>query len=194
MVRPGGSRSSGQVEEALVPDALVLNATYEPLCVVPLRRAVVLVLAEKATVLETGEAVLHSERLAVPAPSVVRLSRYVRVPYRHAAPLTRRTVFERDGHRCAYCSCRAETIDHVIPRSRGGAHEWNNVVAACSRCNHRKADRLLSELGWSLPFRPCAPASTVAVLFGYARRDPAWEPYLLSMPSPVRVVSQAAAG
>jgi 5-methylcytosine-specific restriction endonuclease McrA len=161
-----------------VSDSLVLNATYEPLCVVSLRRAVVLVLAEKATVIEASDAVLHSERLALAAPSVVRLSRYVRVPYRHAAPLTRRAVFERDGHRCAYCTGRAETLDHVVPRSRGGAHSWANVVAACSRCNHRKADRLLAELGWALPFAPRPPASTVALLVGYARREPAWEPYL----------------
>ncbi len=157
---------------------LVLNATYEPLCVVPLRRAVVLVLAEKATVIETGDEVLHSADLEVPAPSVVRLSRYVRVPYRHQVPVSRRAIFQRDGSRCAYCEGKAETVDHVVPKSRGGLHEWTNVVAACARCNHRKADRLLSELGWTLPFVPRAPASTVALIVGYARRDPAWTPYL----------------
>lgn len=157
---------------------LVLNATYEPLCVVPLRRAVVLVLAEKATVLEAGSGVLRSARQTLPIPSVVRLARYVRVPYRHAVPLTRRTVLERDGHRCAYCPRRAETVDHVVPRSRGGTHSWPNVVAACSRCNHRKGDRLLAEIGWSLGFTPAQPPATVALLVGLAARDPAWEPYL----------------
>lgn len=157
---------------------LVLNATYEPLCVVPLRRAVVLVLAEKATVVEEGSGVLHSERISLPAPSVVRLSRYVRVPFRRDVPLSRRAVFERDDWTCAYCHTRAETLDHVVPRSRGGLHEWTNVVAACRRCNHRKADRLLAELGWALSPPPRAPASTVALLVGYARRDPAWTPYL----------------
>lgn len=170
---------------------LVLNATYEPLCVVPLRRAVVLVLAEKATVLEVGAGVLRSARTAVPAPSVVRLSRYVRVPYRHAAPLTRRAVMQRDGHRCVYCSAKAETIDHVVPRSRGGAHEWANVVAACARCNARKADRLLAEIGWSLPAPPCAPVGTVALLVGYARRDPAWTPYLAPWWAPAPVALTA---
>ena len=158
--------------------ALVLNATYEPLCVVPLRRAVVLVLAEKAVIVEAGLGMLHSATTAVRVPSVVRLARYVRVPYRHEVPLTRRAVLERDAHRCAYCGVRADTVDHVRPRSRGGLHVWTNVVAACSRCNHRKGDRLLAELGWHLPLLPVQPPATVAVVMGWARRDPAWEPYL----------------
>src|ERR1700742_3800690 len=115
--------------------ALVLNATYEPLCVVPMRRAVVLVLAEKAVVLEAGETVMHSASASIQVPSVVRLSRYVRVPYRRDVPLTRRAVLDRDAHTCVYCGVRADTIDHVRPRSRGGQHHWTNVVAACARGN-----------------------------------------------------------
>ena len=103
-----------------MPGALVLNATYEPLCVVPLRRAVVLVLAEKAVVVESGDGVMRSARASMPVPSVVRLSRYVRVPYRREVPLTRRAVLDRDRHACVYCGSRADTIDHVRPRSRGG--------------------------------------------------------------------------
>ena len=157
---------------------LVLNATYEPLCVVPLKRAVVLVLAEKAVVVEPGSTVMHSERLAITAPSVVRLSRYVRVPYRREVPLTRRAVLERDGHTCVYCRAKADTIDHVRPRSRGGQHQWSNVVAACARCNHRKGDRLLGELGWRLPVPPAAPPPTVAVVMGWTAREPTWARYL----------------
>lgn len=158
--------------------ALVLNATYEPLCVVPLRRAVVLVLAEKAVVVEAGQSLLHSERLTIAAPSVVRLSRYVRVPYRREAPLTRRAVLDRDGHECVYCGQRADTIDHVRPRSRGGLHTWTNVVGACARCNHRKGDRLLAEIGWHLPAPPVQPPATVAVVMGWAKREPSWQRYL----------------
>jgi 5-methylcytosine-specific restriction endonuclease McrA len=158
--------------------ALVLNATYEPLCVVPLRRAVVLVLAEKAIVVEAGESFLHSERLTVQAPSVVRLSRYVRVPYRREVPLTRRAVLERDAHACAYCGGRADTIDHVRPRSRGGLHVWTNVVAACARCNHRKGDQLLTELSWHLAVPPQQPPATVAVVMGWGKREPSWQRYL----------------
>jgi 5-methylcytosine-specific restriction endonuclease McrA len=158
--------------------ALVLNATYEPLCVVPLRRAVVLVLAEKAVVVEAGETVMHSERLTVPVPTVVRLAHYVRVPYRREVPLTRRAVLDRDRHGCAYCGSRADTIDHVRPRSRGGTHVWTNVVAACARCNHRKGDRLLGELGWHLRLTPVQPPATVAVVMGWATREPSWQRYL----------------
>ena len=157
--------------------ALVLNATYEPLCVVPLRRAVILVLAEKATILETGQRTLHSERIDVPAPTVVLLSRYVRVPYRRSVPLSRRAVLQRDAHACVYCAAKAETIDHVVPRSRGGRHVWTNVVAACRKCNHKKADRLLIEIGWTMSVKPQPPRGTVALLVGYAKREPSWEPY-----------------
>jgi 5-methylcytosine-specific restriction endonuclease McrA len=158
--------------------ALVLNATYEPLCVVSLRRAVVLVLAEKAVVIEATSDLMHSERLTVPIPTVVRLARFVRVPYRREVPLTRRAVLERDAHRCAYCGIKADTIDHVRPRSRGGAHVWTNVVAACARCNHRKGDRLLAELGWHATVTPVQPPSTVAIVMGWTVREPSWEPYL----------------
>jgi 5-methylcytosine-specific restriction endonuclease McrA len=158
--------------------SLVLNATYEPLCVVPLRRAVVLVLAEKAVVVEEADGTLRSERMIITAPSVVRLSRFVRVPYRARVPMSRRGVLNRDGGRCAYCDGRADTIDHVVPRSRGGLHAWENVVAACARCNHRKADRLLAELGWALPFRPAPPVVSGSFAGGHGARLPAWEPYL----------------
>ncbi|MEP6599663.1 MAG: HNH endonuclease [Actinomycetota bacterium] len=158
--------------------ALVLNATYEPLCVVPLRRAVVLVLAEKAVVVEAGDDVMRSARTSIQVPTVVRLSHYVRVPYRREVPLTRRAVLDRDGHACVYCGIRAETIDHVRPRSRGGQHVWTNVVAACARCNHRKGDRLIGELGWHLSATPLQPPATVAVVLGWAKRDPAWQRYL----------------
>ena len=158
--------------------ALVLNATYEPLCVVPLRRAVVLVLAEKAVVVEAGEGLMRSEHTSMPVPTVVRLSHYVRVPYRREVSLTRRAVLDRDGHACVYCGHKADTIDHVRPRSRGGEHIWTNVVAACARCNHRKGDRLLSELGWHLSPPPQQPPATVAVVLGWTKKEPAWQRYL----------------
>ena len=111
--------------------ALLLNASFEPLCVVPMRRAVVLVLKEKAEIVARNGAELHSERVTLPVPSVIRLHHFVRVPYRNRVPLSRRAVFARDGHRCQYCNRAAENIDHVVPRSRGGPHAWDNVVASC---------------------------------------------------------------
>lgn len=158
---------------------LILNASYEPLGVIPLRRAVVLVLAEKAVVLAEGVDAVHSATLTLQAPAVVLLARYVKVPHRRAVPLTRRAVLSRDAHTCVYCGLRGDTLDHVVPRSRGGVHTWTNVVTACARCNHKKADRLLSEIGWALPFTPSQPTGVVSLLAGRtARVDPAWEPYL----------------
>jgi len=159
--------------------ALLLNASYEPLCVVPSRRAVVLVLTSKAVVLEASDRSLHSERLTLSEPVVIRLTRYVRVPYRSRAPLSRQGVLARDGHRCQYCGHAAETLDHVIPRSRGGRHVWENLVAACRRCNHTKADRTLDELGWTLRSgQPDAPRGAARLLLGHGRYEPAWAPFL----------------
>jgi 5-methylcytosine-specific restriction endonuclease McrA len=158
--------------------ALVLNASYEPLCVVPGRRAVVLLLTDKAVAVAEGDGTLHSERRAVPVPVVVRLTRYVRVPYAAAVPLTRRAVFARDGGRCQYCSAPATSLDHVVPRSRGGAHTWENVVSACARCNHVKADRNVAELGWRLRRPPVAPTGPAWRVVGAKRLDPRWRPFL----------------
>lgn len=163
--------------------ALLLNASWEPLCVVPLRRAVVLVLTEKADIVAEADGTVRSVSTSVPTPSVIRLRRYVRVPYRGRLPLTRRNVMVRDEDRCAYCDGRASTVDHVVPRSRGGANSWENVVAACGPCNHRKGSKLLSELGWSLRREPFAPHGTRWVLIGLAQRDPTWAPYLPGVPA-----------
>ncbi len=163
-------------------EALVLNATYEPLCVVPGRRAVVLVLTDKAFAVTTTDDVLHSARTELAVPAVVRLARYVRVPYRATVPLTRKAVFARDGGRCVYCGATATSLDHVVPRSRGGAHAWDNVVSACGRCNHVKADRAVSEMGWRLRRQPVAPTGAAWRVVGSARLDPRWRPYLDGLP------------
>lgn len=159
-------------------DALVLNATYEPLCVVSQRRAIVLVLTSKAVVVEDGEGWLRSPNRRVDIPAVVRLARFVRVPYRADVPLTRKGVLARDGHRCAYCGAPATSLDHVVPRSRGGPHSWDNVVAACARCNHTKADRSVADMGWRLRSAPRAPSGTAWRVLGTRRVDPRWSDYL----------------
>ncbi|MHB2023463.1 MAG: HNH endonuclease [Mycobacteriales bacterium] len=159
--------------------ALVLNSTYEPLGVVGSRRAVVLVLTHKAVGVEFHEdLVLRSERARLAVPSVVRLNRFVRVPYRASIPLTRRAVFARDGGRCVYCNAPATSLDHVIPKSRGGRHEWDNVVSCCRRCNHAKADRAISELGWPLRQLPRAPTGLAWRVIGAGRVLPQWASYL----------------
>jgi 5-methylcytosine-specific restriction endonuclease McrA len=166
--------------EAALSDALVLNATYEPLCVVSGRRAVVLVITARAVSLEASATVLHAERTAVAVPAVVRLTRFVKVPYRAVVPITRKGVLARDGHRCVYCGAAATSLDHVVPKSRGGEHSWENVVAACGRCNHTKADRPLHEMGWRMPRPPSAPTGAAWRILGSRRLDPTWLPFLQS--------------
>ena len=156
----------------------MLNASFEPLCVVSVRRAVVLVLKEKAEIVSRDDAVLHSERMRMPVPNVIRLTHFVRVPYRSRVPLSRRAVFARDGHRCQYCSRPAENIDHVVPRSRGGEHSWENVVASCRPCNARKEDRLLHECDLVLRRVPVMPHATVWLVAAVGHVDPTWEAYL----------------
>jgi len=157
---------------------LLLNATYEPLCVVSSRRAIVLVLAEKAEPVDSAADVVHAEMISLAVPVVARLTRYVRVPFPASVPLSRRAVFTRDGQTCVYCGGSATSIDHVVPRSRGGTHTWDNVVAACRRCNHTKADRSLAELGWALPHPPRTPSGAAWRLLGTRTVDPRWREWL----------------
>lgn len=164
--------------------ALVLNASMEPLCVVPTRRAVVLVLNSKADLLHAGDGLFRAERTALPAPSVVRLRRYVHVPYRRRAALSRRGVFLRDDGRCQYCNRLAENVDHVVPRSRGGPHVWENVVAACERCNAHKKDRTPDEAGMSLNRRPHAPRAAFWLVVAVGTVDPRWAPYISDVVAP----------
>jgi 5-methylcytosine-specific restriction endonuclease McrA len=158
--------------------ALVLNASYEPLSVVSARRAMVLVLGDKAETVHETDELVHSERLTMALPSVIRLRYFVRVPYRRGTALSRRGVFLRDQGACQYCGRRADSIDHVVPRSRGGDHSWDNVVAACGRCNTAKRDRLLEETGMRLHRRPEAPPQLSWVAVAVQRVPSDWARYL----------------
>ena len=143
---------------------LVLNATFEPINVCTIRRAVVLLLKEKAELLERGRWELHSESSTLARPVVIRLVSYVNVPRdAHRRKITRRAVFARDSWTCQYCGSRSNlTVDHVIPRSRGGAHSWENVVAACRPCNARKMDHFLHETSMNLRRIPRVPRERIA--------------------------------
>ena len=161
---------------------LVLNATYEPLNVVSVRRAVLLLLKEKAEIVEATEAWLHSERLAVPMPLVIRLVYYVRIPRRFSLPLSRRTVLARDHYTCQYCNAQPGkahlTIDHVLPRSRGGETRWENVVTACAACNRRKGDRTPVEATMPLLRQPRRPRYLALTLLEEARAPQVWDKYM----------------
>lgn len=156
----------------------MLNGSFEPLGVVTSRRALVLVLGDKADVLHHGAEQMRSERLALQAPSVIRLRYVVKVPYQRRVTLSRRAVLHRDGSRCQYCGRDADSIDHVIPRSRGGTHTWDNVVAACRRCNLGKGSRLLTETSMVLRRTPVQPRHLSWLLIALDRVPDQWKPYL----------------
>jgi 5-methylcytosine-specific restriction endonuclease McrA len=158
--------------------ALVLNATYEPLSVVPTRRAVCLVLAEKAEVLHDDDGLVRSAHLELRTPLVIRLRYMVKVPYHRRTTMSRRAVFARDAHQCQYCGGHADSIDHVLPRSRGGQHVWENVVAACRPCNSRKEDRSVHDAGLVLRRRPTAPKELTWVVIAVGGVPEVWKPYL----------------
>ncbi|WP_236245396.1 HNH endonuclease [Streptomyces sp. CC210A] len=153
-------------------DTLVLNASFEPLSTVSLSRAVVLVLQDKAVVEHAHpELRVRAAAVELPVPRVIRLCRYVRVPFRRQAPWSRRGVLVRDQHRCAYCGGRATTVDHVVPRSQGGADSWLNTVASCTQDNHRKADRTPEEAGMPLLREPFVPTPADAMLLALRAAD-----------------------
>ena len=162
--------------------ALLLNASFEPLCVVSSRRAVVLVLKEKAEIVHRNGAEFRSERRNVPVPTVIRLVHFVRVPFRATAPLSRRAVFARDHHRCQYCGSAPRTSTTSCPGRGAAPHTWENVVASCRACNARKEDRLPSECGMVLRRAPGrAPRDDVADRLGRPDR-----PGLAAVPVPLR--------
>jgi 5-methylcytosine-specific restriction endonuclease McrA len=165
-----------------VSSVLVLNATYEPLSVVSVRRAVVLLLKEKAEIVEAAEAVLRSERISMPMPLVIRLIYYVRIPYRVSLPVTRRTVLARDHYTCQYCGKQPLrkhlTVDHVLPRSRGGRTVWENVVTACQRCNGRKGNRTPDEANMKLLSTPARPRYVALTMVESADAQRVWHKYM----------------
>jgi 5-methylcytosine-specific restriction endonuclease McrA len=168
-----------------VPGArvLVLNATYEPINVCTVRRAAVLVLKQKAEVIEEGRGRLRSERLELERPTVIRLVTYVRVPRDvHRRKITRKAVLARDSWTCQYCGSGRPglTVDHVIPRSRGGESVWENIVASCAPCNRRKGNKLPREARMHPRSKPRPPGPTVFIRIAAPRVPVAWERYLIA--------------
>jgi 5-methylcytosine-specific restriction endonuclease McrA len=164
-----------------VTDVLVLNASYEPLRIVSVRRAMILLLQEKAELVEAAAQRLRAQGVAFAVPLVVRLVRYVAIPRHRQLPCTRRGVLARDSETCQYCGAqpgRAHlTIDHVLPRAHGGTTTWENVVAACAACNHRKASRTPQQAGMALIRPPHRPSYVVFALLGTLERHEVWQKY-----------------
>jgi 5-methylcytosine-specific restriction endonuclease McrA len=165
---------------------LALNASYEPLTMIPMRRALRLVIDGKAEIVEADrERVVRSERLALPRPAVIRLTKFIHVPRRFRRQVTNTFLFARDDYSCQYCGRtsaelkprEALTRDHLIPISRGGANSWTNVVTACSTCNTRKANRLPHEIGMHPRNAPSEP-HFVHLSWAVRRLTPIQERYI----------------
>jgi 5-methylcytosine-specific restriction endonuclease McrA len=141
---------------------LLLNATYEPLRIIGWQRAMILLASEKVEILEESAYLIQGVGRAFSLPSILRLLRRVRPRKSGQVRFSRRNVYLRDRYRCQYCCVLVEareiTCDHVIPRSRGGETSWENVVAACHRCNLKKGNRLPEEIGMRLFKKPIRPA------------------------------------
>ena len=159
---------------------LVLNASYEPLNVCTVKRAHVLVFKGKAEVLETLDRPLRSATSTFVWPHVIRLVNYVRVPRTVKRKISRRALFARDGWKCVYCGSAGRlTLDHVVPRSRGGDSVWENVVTACGPCNLRKGDRLPEEVSMTMKRLPRPPAPVLFIRLAAPAGLPiSWRPYL----------------
>lgn len=182
-----GLPGSGWYADAIVVRTLVLNASNEPLSVVAARRAIVLLYRKRADLVARSDRTWHAESVSFTVPSVIRLRRYVPVPYQRSMPISRRAIFLRDDHRCQYCGRRAENIDHVIPKVQGGKHVWENVVASCQRCNSRKGGRTPSQAGLVLIRAPARPGrfDWVYVAAG-GHTDHTWHPFISEQLSAAR--------
>lgn len=159
---------------------LVLNSNFEPINVCDFHRALGLMLCEKATLILNGRGWIKTTSTSYPLPSVIRLSRMVHAP-KKSVPLSRREIFRRDHYTCQYCGKTGAilTIDHVKPKHLGGTHDWNNLVTACSGCNHHKGGRTLSEAGMSLIHHPKEPPRSALYTFAsYLQNNTEWGNYL----------------
>lgn len=162
---------------------LVLNQNFEPLNVCNVKRALVLVLLGKAEVLEQNHQIIHTPQFSMTCPSVIRLQHLIRRP-RPRARLSRKEVFIRDSYTCQYCGIRTRdlTLDHVVPRSKGGPHTWENLVSACRGCNHRKGGKSVAESRMRLARSPREPKSNIyQMVYRYMENGPLDE-WLIYLP------------
>ncbi len=167
----------------------VLNGSFEPLHFTNARRAITLLLSGKAESVELSPRVVRSPSHAFQLPSVIRLAIYIRKPFAERVAFNKKNILRRDHYACQYCGRRSDrlTVDHVVPRSKGGGTTWTNVVAACLRCNLQKGDRTLAEAGMTLIHAPAHPQFLFSI---HLLRHPhapffldAWRKYLTAIPA-----------
>ena len=159
---------------------LILNQSYEPLTVCNIKKAIILIYLGKAElILEDNRKNLRSVSRVYPWPSIIRLSRFIAIPYKKVV-LTRKNILRRDSYKCAYCG-RSDlplTIDHVLPKARGGTDSWENLVCACTSCNNKKGDRTPDEANLSLLYKPFKPSHIMFIKNVVGKLDDNWKPYL----------------
>lgn len=169
---------------ALGQRVLVLNASYEPLQLISVRRAVILLLQEKAELVEAAQQQLRARAFSLDVPLVIRLMRYIKIPRRLKLPCSRRGIFARDRETCQYCGEQPGrqhlTMDHVVPRSQGGLTTWENVVTACRECNHKKGGRTPEQANMLLMVTPRQPQYVAFALMGELERHDVWRKYAFS--------------
>jgi len=158
----------------------LLNQSYEPLTICNVKKAIILILLQKAELVANKETrQIRSATRSFPWPTVIRLKNYVNLPFKKII-LSRKNILKRDGHKCAYCG-RGDlplTIDHVIPRSKNGEDSWENLVAACLPCNNKKGNRTPEEANLKLQIIPYKPNYIMFIKNSVSRLDASWEPFL----------------
>tara|TARA_Y100001970_G_C14058524_1_gene762891 strand:+ start:57 stop:572 length:516 start_codon:yes stop_codon:yes gene_type:complete len=158
---------------------LVLNQSYEPLMVINAKRAIVLIIKEKVKMLEKYSENIRSVQNSFDLPSVIRLNFYVHLKYKDIV-LNRRNILKRDDYRCQYCAKQVTplTLDHIVPRNKGGKDSWENLVAACSKCNTRKGDTLLKHMDMKLLKKPRKPSKLFQLQTYVNKKQDNWKQYL----------------
>jgi 5-methylcytosine-specific restriction endonuclease McrA len=157
---------------------LVLNSDYTPVNVTNITRAIKLIIKEKAEILKEGDETLRSEKISFKAPLVIRLLNYVKIKL-FKVVLTKRNILVRDGFKCVYCGSKDKlTLDHLIPKSKGGRNDWNNLVTCCDTCNKKKGDKTPEEAGMVLLDKPSKPNYYTFLKKYLERNITDWEPYL----------------
>lgn len=164
----------------MIEPVLILNANFAPIHVCTTRRAIVLILTGKASLVMNGRGVIKTVSRAYPRPSIIRLGKMIKRP-RPRTTLNKREVLRRDNYTCQYCgqSKKQLTLDHVVPRRLGGEHSWENLVTACGNCNHRKGGNTLRQVNMHLSHRPQQPPLAAPYIFGkYVLNNQEWVPFL----------------
>ena len=159
---------------------LLLNQSFEPLMIIGAKRAILLIFSEKVETIENYRELIHSAYLSMKLPSVIRLKHYARIQKKNIV-LTRKNILKRDNYTCQYCNTHSHqrmTIDHIVPRNKGGRDTWENLVTACMGCNTKKGNHLLHEIEMKLVLNPKKPTIISQFQKHVKQYQDMWRPYL----------------